>query len=105
MSKDDDAAAPNKDETEVHVLHVGDLAKANFKVSEQVSLQALWNQSYVELKVERDDRDGFQAVEGEGEHKKATDLAPFLSITLAQAIAQGLTKTKHFEITAGTGGA
>ncbi|WGU40349.1 hypothetical protein [Phenylobacterium sp. NIBR 498073] len=46
MTKAEDAKPPKKDETQVHVLHVGDLAKKNFKVSEQIQLQALWDQSY-----------------------------------------------------------
>lgn len=105
MSKEDKEKPKEKDETQVHVLHVGDLAKDNFKVSEQITLRELWDQSYAELDVDRDDRDGFQAVEGEGPNKQATDLVPHLGLTLAQAIAQGLTKTRRFEITVGTGGA
>lgn len=106
MSKEDGKGKPpQKDETQVHVLHVGEIEKVNFKVSESDTLQAIWDEAYLELKIAHDDRDGFQAVEGEGAHKTATDLTPHLALSLAQALAQGLTKTKHFEITSGTGGA
>lgn len=102
---DERGKTPGKDEVTVHVLHVGEVENENFKVSPRATLQHIWDKAYDELKVDKQPRDAFQAVEGEGPNKKATDLMPHLHLTLEQAIAQGLTKTRHFEIIAATGGA
>lgn len=97
---------PDKDhDRQVHVLHVGEVESENFKVPEDASLQAIWDKAYIELKVERREGDGFQAVEGNGPNRTVIDLAPYLHISLAEAMRQGLVKTRHFEITIVTGGA
>jgi hypothetical protein len=106
MAKDGEVGGkPAKDEVIVHVLHIGEAEPANFKISPEATLQALWDEAYNELEIAKSERDTLQAVEGEGAGKTAVPLGGHLGMTLAQAIAQGLTKTRHFEIVAETGGA
>jgi len=99
VQTDTPSAAQQKTET-VHVTHLADHEKVNFKVIPTITLQALWDESYEELKIKKEPRDVFQAP-----HKpNPTDLMPYLALTLAQAQQKGLCKD-HFEIAAGTGGA
>lgn len=93
------ATAHQKTET-VHVTHLGEHETANFKVIPTITLQALWDESYQELKITKTPRDVFQAP-----HKpNPIDLMPHLALTLEQAQHKDLCKHR-FEIAAGTGGA
>lgn len=85
----------------VHVKHLGEHEKVTFKVSVGATLQQIWDEAYVELKIAKQDRDVLQAP-----HKKEnpTDLTPFLSLTLNDAQDQEVCEN-DFEIAAGTGGA
>lgn len=98
---ENDKDKPPKDEVTIHVRHIGELENANFKMSAAATLQACWDQAYLELTIDRDQRDIFQAKDGE----TPNDLMPHLGLTLDQAKAAGLIKTFHFQIAAGTGGA
>lgn len=85
----------------VHVRHVGELEKVDFKMPEQVTLLDVWNEAYVELDIAKQDRDLFQAKDGNG----SIDLTPHLGMSLKQAADAGIAKSRQFEIVAGTGGA
>jgi hypothetical protein len=99
VQTDTPAAAHQKTET-VHVTHLAEHEKVNFKVVPTITLQALWDESYKELKIKKEPRDVFQAP-----HKpNPIDLMPHLALTLEQAQEKGLCKDQ-FEIAAGTGGA
>ena len=89
-----------KDEQTVHFRHLGEHESANFRVNEQSSLQAIWEQSYHELKIDRDPRDILQAPHAQNPQS----LMEHLSLSLADAQEKGLCNNK-FEIAARTGGA
>lgn len=88
-------------DVQVHVRHVGELETINFKISEEATLLDVWTKAYEKLGIEKEERDAFQAKHG----NEAVDLTPHLGITIRQALADGVVKTLHFEIVAGTGGA
>ena len=85
----------------VHVKHLGEHEKVNFKVAPSATLQQIWDKAYEKLPVDRDDRDIFQAPR---KKDNPLDLTPHLGLTLEAAQAQGYCDT-DFEIAAGTGGA
>jgi hypothetical protein len=85
----------------VHVKHLGEHEKANFKVPLTWTLQQIWDEAYNKLEISRQDRDVFQAPQ---EKDNPRDLTPYLALTLEAAQAQGICK-RDFEIAAGTGGA
>lgn len=84
----------------VHVRHIGEHEKASFEVPLTITLQALWDRSYKELGIKKNDRDVFQAPH----RPNPIDLTPHLGLTLAEAQRRDLCKD-DFEIAAGTGGA
>ena len=88
-------------DVQVHVRHVGELETVNFKISEEATLLEVWTKAYDELGIQKEERDAFQAKIG----NDAVDLTPYLTMPLRQAQADGIIKTLHFEIVAGTGGA
>lgn len=88
-------------EVTVHVKHLGEHEKENFKVAPTLTLQQIWDQAYIELKVTRQERDVFQAPR---KKENPVDLMPHLSLSLAAAREAGLCDAE-FEIAAGTGGA
>lgn len=88
-------------DVQVHVRHVGELESVNFKISEEATLSDVWAAAYSELKIAKEERDSFQGKNG----NEASDLTPHLGMTVRQAQADGVVKTLHFEIVAGTGGA
>jgi hypothetical protein len=85
----------------VHVKHLGEHEKANFKVEISDTLQGIWNQAYIKLAIEKLDRDVFQAPR---KNENPIDLGPYLALTLDAAQNQGLCDD-DFEIAARTGGA
>lgn len=85
----------------VHVKHLGEHEKATFKVALTRTLQQIWDESYDELKIAKQDRDVFQAPQKKDNPR---DLTPHLGLTLEAAQAQELCEN-DFEIAAGTGGA
>jgi len=91
----------NAHDVTVHVKHLGEHEKENFKVPPAWTLQQIWDQAYLELKVAKQDRDLFQAPQ---KKDNPVDLTPHLSLTLAAAQTAGLCDVE-FEIAAGTGGA
>lgn len=85
----------------VHVKHLGEHEKTNFKVPLGWTLQQIWDKAYDELGIDRQDRDVFQAPQKKDNPK---DLTPYLGLTLEAAQAQRICED-DFEIAAGTGGA
>lgn len=88
------------DTVEVRVTHVNEVESAIFKVSRHTTLQAVWDQAYLELKIAKQDKDTFQTA---GDKPKS--LTSYLAVTLEQAKEQGVITNYHFEIVAETGGA
>lgn len=95
-----EAEQRERDKVEVHVMHVNEVDTAKFKASLQATLQAVWDEAYVKLKLPKQPKDIFQTA---GNHP--TSLMSHLGLTLAQAHGQGLIKNYHFEIVSETGGA
>jgi hypothetical protein len=95
-----DKAGSSDREINVHVTHLGEHEKENFKVELHATLQQIWDRAYQELKIEKAGRDVFQAPG----KPNPIDLMPYLGLTLEEAQRQELCK-KDFEIAAGTGGA
>lgn len=85
----------------IHVKHLAEHEKANFKVDLTDTLQQIWDQSYLKLEIERQERDVFQAPR---KNDNPVDLTPHLALTLDQAQSQGFCED-DFEIAARTGGA
>lgn len=92
---------PREREETVHVKHLGEHEKVNFKVALSRTLQEIWDRAYVELEIPRQERDVFQAPQKKDNPK---DLTPHLGLTLETAQTQNICD-KDFEIAAGTGGA
>lgn len=90
-----------REKIQVHVRHLGEREKANFKADLDDTLQAVWDESYVELGIGKTERDVWQAANKQGE---PTSLMDHLGLTLDDARSRGLCD-KDFEIAAGTGGA
>lgn len=95
-----EADEKERDKVEVHVTHINEVETAKFKASLQATLQAVWDEAYVKLKLSRQPKDIFQTA---GNHP--TSLMSHLGLTLAQAHKQDLIKSYHFEIVSETGGA
>lgn len=85
---------------EVHVTHVNDVESAKFEASLHATLQSVWDQAYLELRVAKQPQDIFQTA-----GNKPRSLMGHLAITLAQAKEQGVITNFHFEIVSETGGA
>jgi hypothetical protein len=105
MSNEDNAHSGNHDHSKekdvtVHVVHVNEADKVSFKERSQATLGAVWNRSYEELKISRQEKDIFQT---DGEHP--VSLMNHLSLTLEQAREQKVIKNHHFGIVSETGGA
>lgn len=95
-----EAERHERDKAEVHVMHVNEVETAKFKASLHATLQAVWDESYVELKLPKQPKDIFQTA---GNHPAS--LMSHLAMTLGQAHEQGVIKNFHFEIVSETGGA
>ncbi len=87
-------------EVEVHVIHVNEVEKAEFKEKLHATLQQVWDKSYEELKLEKQPRDVFQTG---GQQPKS--LMNHLQLTLEQARDQKVIENFHFGIASATGGA
>lgn len=92
---------PKDREVPVHVKHLGEHEKVTFKTLLSNTLQQIWDQAYVELEIEKQERDVFQAPQ---KKDNPIDLMPHLGLKLEQAQSQKLCEN-DFEIAAGTGGA
>ena len=84
----------------VHVVHVNELEKADFKEKLTATLQQVWNTSYLKLEIPHKPKDVFQTG---GEHPKS--LMTHLGLTLEQARHQKVIEDFHFGIASETGGA
>jgi hypothetical protein len=93
-------AEHGSDLVEVHVVHVNEVEKASFKEKISATLNAVWDKSYVELKIPRKPKDVFQTG---GEHPKS--LMNHLGLSLKQAKEQKVIENYHFGISSETGGA
>src|SRR4051812_36877051 len=65
----------------VHVKHLGEHEKENFKVPLTWTLQQIWDQAYIELKIAKTERDVFQAPS----KSNPIDLTPHLALTFEEA--------------------
>jgi hypothetical protein len=92
--------ASQRDEVDVHVIHVNELEKATFKEKIHSTLQQVWDKSYKELKLQRKPKDVFQTASA---HPKS--LMGHLQLTLEQARDQKVIENFHFGIASETGGA
>ncbi len=86
------------DQAEVHVKSLVTGEKASFKMPLDATVQATWDESYVELKEARRDGDTFRCADG-------TDLMSLLGLTMRQSREQGVCVDEHFEIRGRSGGA
>lgn len=100
MSGENSTSTVEHDTVEVHVVHVGEVEHADFKEERTATLQGVWDQSYIELKIPREPKDVLQTG---GERPKS--LMSYLGLTLEQAKAQGVIENYHFGIASETGGA
>jgi len=85
---------------EVKVRHINEAEKTEFKISEDATLQQVWDQAYIELKIAKNPLDVFQTG-----GDQPTSLMGHLTLTLKQARDQHVIKNYAFEIAAQTGGA
>lgn len=84
----------------VHVLHVNETERASFRMAKTSTLREVWAQAYIELKVDRREKDIFQT----GGHSPVS-LMGHLDLTLKQAHEQKLVDDYKFSIVCETGGA
>ena len=92
--------ASQRDEVDVHVIHVNELEKATFKEKIHATLQQVWDKSYKELKLERKPKDVFQTAS-----PQPKSLMGHLQLTLEQARDRKVIENFHFGIASETGGA
>jgi hypothetical protein len=86
-------------EVEVHVKSLKSGEKANFKISEDATLEVVWNEANVNhLKEGRSPEDTFRCADG-------TELTGRLHQTLAQLREEKVCVNRHFEIKGPSGGA
>jgi hypothetical protein len=83
---------------EVHVKSLVTGEKASFAMPSHATVQATWDQAYLELKEGRRNGDTFRCADG-------TDLASQLGITLAQLRDEKICSPEQFEIRGQSGGA
>jgi len=86
------------DRTELHVKSLVTGEKAEFKIPSDATLQAAWDESYLELKEARRDGDTFRCADG-------SDLMSQLGLTLRQLREDGICLGERFEIRGRSGGA
>ena len=91
----------DKDDVKVSFRHLAEHEKAKFDVDGGLTLQAIWDQAYIELEIDRGERDVLQAP---GKHDNPVSLMEHLGVTLDDARARELCD-RDFEIAARTGGA
>jgi hypothetical protein len=102
-AKGNDGDDEDDDDVTVRFRHLAEHEKAKFKVDEDVTLEAIWNQAYREFdpELERGERDVLQAPQASG---TPVSLMEHLGLTLKQARHRDLCD-RDFEIAARTGGA
>jgi hypothetical protein len=93
-------AEQEPDTVTVHVIHVNEVEKASFKEKLTATLQQVWDESYLKLKIPRKPKDVFQTA---GEHPKS--LMSYLGLTLHMAREQKVIDDFCFGIASETGGA
>lgn len=86
------------DRTEVHVKSLVTGEKANFQMPLDASVQATWDESYVQLKEARRDGDTFRCSDG-------AELMSRLNLTLAQLREAKICDGERFEVRGRSGGA
>jgi hypothetical protein len=91
----------DEDDVKVRFRHLAEHEKVKFDADEDLSLQAIWDEAYVELEIARGERDVLQAP---GPHGNPVSLMEHLALTLKQARRRELCD-RDFEIAARTGGA
>lgn len=84
----------------VHVVHVNETEKVSFDEPESATLQKVWDDAYLKLKIERKPNDIFQTG-----GKKPVSLMSHLGLTLKHAREKKIISDYHFGIVHETGGA
>jgi hypothetical protein len=90
----------NDHKVTVHVVHINETEKVKFEEPVSATLQRVWDDAYLELKIERKPKDIFQTG---GE--KPVSLMSHLNLTLKQAHDDKVISNYHFGIVHETGGA
>lgn len=87
-------------EVEVHVKSLKSGESTDFKITQDATLQQVWDTAIAadKLNEPRNPGDTFRCAKGD-------DLAAYLSVTLAQLHDQKICTNRHFEIKGPTGGA
>jgi hypothetical protein len=91
-------ARAKEHEVQVHVKSLITGESVHFKMAENSTVQATWDQAYVKLEEERRAGDTFRCADG-------TDLMGRVGETLAQLRAEHVCEGNHFEIRGPSGGA
>ena len=97
----DDTHRDGDDDVKVRFRHLAEHESINFRVDVDATLQTIWDRAYVELGVERGERDVLQAPRPGG---NPVSLMEHLDLSLEAARRRELCD-KEFEIAARTGGA
>jgi hypothetical protein len=99
--KHDHRERDDNDDVKVRFRHLAEHEAARFEVDDDETLQAIWDRAYVELAVNRGERDVLQAPKPGG---NPINLMEHLALSLEEARSRELCD-RTFEIAARTGGA
>lgn len=91
---------PKPKEVQLHFKDIPEAEQATFKMAETATLQAAWDQAYVEMGIDRGPNDVLQTAGG-----KPQSMQPYLSYTLQRLKDEKIVNAYNFEIVAATGGA
>lgn len=92
--------SPKPKEVQLHFKDIPEAEQANFKMPETATLQAAWDQAYVEMGIERGQNDVLQTAGA-----KPESMQPYLSYSLQRLKDDKVVNAYNFEIVAATGGA
>lgn len=91
---------PKPKEVQLHFKHIPEAEQASFKMPDTATLQAAWDQAYIQMGIERGANDVLQTAGG-----KPQSMQPYLSDTLERLKDEKIVSAYNFEIVAATGGA
>ncbi len=100
-AKHDHCECDDDDDVKVRFRHLAEHEATRFEVDDDETLQAIWDRAYVELEVDRDERDVLQAPKPGG---NPVNLMEHVALSLEAARRLELCD-RTFEIAARTGGA
>jgi hypothetical protein len=87
-------------EVEVHFRDIPEAEKTHFKMADASTLQAAWDEAYVQMEITKGQNDVLQTADD-----KPKAMANYLGLTLKALKDQKIVENYNFEIVAGTGGA